>query len=198
MEGLLKYQSFVIESLEQENHKFQEESSFDFESLLKDGRKYHEKVLLLKKDVTLIQDKSQRLKERALKLKDRKMKEALDMEFKRDHIQEQEKKLQPLTPSPKTSSWRHALVRHHSQSFIQFGCFQTFIDSHLMRGSCRLQNLPVVMKQENIISTTWCRCCKRNSTSLWCWWQLWWLALRVLHWKRLIILKECLERVKIK
>lgn len=104
MEGLLKYQSFVIESLEQENHKFQEESSFDFESLLKDGRKYHEKVLLLKKDVTLIQDKSQRLKERALKLKDRKMKEALDMEFKRDHIQEQEKKLQPLTPSPKTSS----------------------------------------------------------------------------------------------
>jgi protein subunit release factor A len=105
MEGLLKYQSQVIESLEQENNKFQEHSSFDFDGVLKESKQYLEKITHLKKDVSIISDKSHKLQERALRLKDKKMKEALEKELKRERIQEQERKLQPLIrPSPSFSS----------------------------------------------------------------------------------------------
>jgi len=91
MEGLLKYQVFVVESLEQENQKFHE-----FDLQLKEAKDYLDRLLAIKQDVKTIQEKSQRLKQRALRLQDKKQKEALDMELKRDRVLEEERKLTPV------------------------------------------------------------------------------------------------------
>ena len=105
MEGLLKYQSFISESLQQENNKFKEcNQSFNFDSALKEAKVYQDKLNAMKKDVVSLQDKSQRLKERALKLHSKKQKEALDLELKRDRIQEEERKLSPLIRTSSVAS----------------------------------------------------------------------------------------------
>ncbi|GFY03801.1 hypothetical protein TNCV_1195811 [Trichonephila clavipes] len=56
---------------------------------------YHQKVLLLKKDMLTIHDRTSKLKKRAMKLQQQKQKEALQKELQRDREIERDKQLAP-------------------------------------------------------------------------------------------------------
>lgn len=91
------YQSSLLDSIEQVNSKFEDSlKGFDIESEIIKARLYQQKLLNIKRDMTVCKERSSKLKTRALKLQEEKQKAALDQELKKDRIKQREKQLSPV------------------------------------------------------------------------------------------------------
>lgn len=95
LDDLLQNQQFLTESVQQENSKFAD--CMDIEELSKimnQARKYHMKLINLKKEMNSLSDKGVKLKRRALKIQQQKQKEDLQRVQQRMREQEREKMLE--------------------------------------------------------------------------------------------------------
>lgn len=95
LDDLLQNQQFLTESVQQENSKFAD--CRDIEELSKtmnQARKYHTKLINLKKEMNFLSDKGVKLKRRALKIQQQKQKEDLQRVQQRMREQEREKMLE--------------------------------------------------------------------------------------------------------
>lgn len=95
--SLIKYQESVIESLEQENIKWNEGTvGIRIQEQVDQAKQYYQKLMKIQQDVHMIQDKTENLKKRAYKLQKEKEKEALETEQRRQRRQETDKRLSPV------------------------------------------------------------------------------------------------------
>ncbi|GIY35137.1 uncharacterized protein CDAR_206911 [Caerostris darwini] len=93
---LIRNQNIVIETLEQENTRvFEALKTYPLDEMYTKIKLYHQKVLLLKKDMLAIHERTSKLKKRAMKLQQQKQKEALQKELQRDREIERDKQLAP-------------------------------------------------------------------------------------------------------
>ncbi|CAL1271721.1 unnamed protein product [Larinioides sclopetarius] len=93
---LTRNQNIVIETLEQENARVSDGlTAYPLDEMFSRIKLYHQKVLLLKKDMLTIHERTSKLKKRAMKLQQQKQKEALQKELQRDREIERDKQLAP-------------------------------------------------------------------------------------------------------
>ncbi|KAK7481467.1 hypothetical protein BaRGS_00027318 [Batillaria attramentaria] len=92
---VLSNQTVLIETVEQENSKFRDCTAFkELTDTMAKAKEYHNKLLVLKRDMVSLHDRAGKLKKRALKLQQQKQRE----ELQRAHQQEKElEKEQMLT-----------------------------------------------------------------------------------------------------
>lgn len=104
-EQISKYQSSLLDSIEQENNKFDDSmKGFDIDAEIAKARLYQQKLINIKRDMMVVKERSTKLKARALKLHEEKQKDALDQELKKDRIKQREKQLSPVVRTSTTSS----------------------------------------------------------------------------------------------
>ena len=97
MDELNRYQSSLIESLEQENDKYNRlNQTIDFEAIASKANHYCNKLLNLKKDMQTLNDRSAKLKKRALRLQTIKANQLETIEIQKYNELEREKRLQPV------------------------------------------------------------------------------------------------------
>ncbi|GFQ97707.1 biogenesis of lysosome-related organelles complex 1 subunit 6 [Trichonephila clavata] len=100
---LIRNQNIVIETLEQENERITDAvKTYPLDEMFTRIKLYHQKVLLLKKDMLTIHDRTSKLKKRAMKLQQQKQKEALQKELQRDREIERDKQLAPKIATKST------------------------------------------------------------------------------------------------
>ncbi|XP_067653108.1 biogenesis of lysosome-related organelles complex 1 subunit 6-like [Haliotis asinina] len=94
LEEVLSNQKILIETVEQENSKFQECQSMEelTQTMLK-ARKYYNKLITIKKEMANLHDKSGKLKKRAVKLQQQRQKEELQKAQQREKEHEKERML---------------------------------------------------------------------------------------------------------
>ncbi|XP_046350364.2 biogenesis of lysosome-related organelles complex 1 subunit 6-like [Haliotis rufescens] len=94
LDEVLSNQKILIETLEQENAKFQECQSMEelTQTMLK-ARRYYNKLITIKKEMTNVHDKSAKLKKRAVKLQQQRQKEELQKAQQREKEHEKERML---------------------------------------------------------------------------------------------------------
>ncbi|XP_038058387.1 biogenesis of lysosome-related organelles complex 1 subunit 6-like [Patiria miniata] len=103
LDELMRNQRVLIETLEQENAKFKENKMMsDLSELMTEAKKYHSKLVHLRKEMMSLHEKSTKLKKRALKLQHHKMKQNLQKEQQREREMEQEKHLIAKPAAKKT------------------------------------------------------------------------------------------------
>lgn len=91
---LTQNQKILIETVQQENAKFDECSSKEkLGEILSNAKKYHTKLLGIKKQMALLQEKSTKLKKRALRLQQQKQKEELQKAQQQEQDLEREQML---------------------------------------------------------------------------------------------------------
>lgn len=91
---LTQNQKILIETVQQENAKFDECSSKEkLGEILSNAKKYHTKLLGIKKQMSLLQEKSTKLKKRALRLQQQKQKEELQRAQQQEEDLEREQML---------------------------------------------------------------------------------------------------------
>lgn len=97
MDELNKYQTSLLESIEQENSKYEfVNQNIDLDSMLSRGRLYQAKLNNMIKDMESLKDRSDRIKKRAAKLEHLKQQEALKLELERDRDLQRERQLKPV------------------------------------------------------------------------------------------------------
>lgn len=95
LDDLLQNQQFMVESVQQENAKFTD--CQDMEEITKtmvQAKKYHLKLINLKKEMNALSEKAAKLKRRAVKIQQQKQKEDLQKVHQREREQEREKMLE--------------------------------------------------------------------------------------------------------
>ncbi|XP_046580770.1 biogenesis of lysosome-related organelles complex 1 subunit 6-like [Haliotis rubra] len=94
LEEVLSNQKILIDTVEQENSKFQECQSMEelTQTMLK-ARKYYNKLITIKKEMSNLHDKSGKLKKRAVKLQQQRQKEELQKAQQREKEHEKERML---------------------------------------------------------------------------------------------------------
>ncbi|XP_071098723.1 biogenesis of lysosome-related organelles complex 1 subunit 6-like [Haliotis cracherodii] len=94
LDEVLSNQKILIETVEQENAKFQECQSMEelTQTMLK-ARRYYNKLITIKKEMTNVHDKSAKLKKRAVKLQQQRQKEELQKAQQREKEHEKERML---------------------------------------------------------------------------------------------------------
>ncbi|CAI9728202.1 Hypothetical predicted protein [Octopus vulgaris] len=99
---LTQNQKILIETVQQENAKFDECSSREkLAEILSNAKIYHSKLLSIKKQMFLLQDKSVKLKKRALRLQQQKQKEELQRAQQQEYELEKEQMLEAkVIPKP--------------------------------------------------------------------------------------------------
>ncbi|GAB1601129.1 biogenesis of lysosome-related organelles complex 1 subunit 6-like [Argonauta hians] len=99
---LTQNQKILIETVQQENAKFDECSSREkLADILSNAKVYHGKLLCIKKQMLLLQDKSLKLKKRALRLQQQKQKEELQRAQQQEYELEKEQMLEAkVIPKP--------------------------------------------------------------------------------------------------
>lgn len=99
---LTQNQKILIETVQQENAKFDECSSREkLDDILSNAKVYHSKLLSIKKQMFLLQDKSVKLKKRALRLQQQKQKEELQRAQQQEYELEKEQMLEAkVIPKP--------------------------------------------------------------------------------------------------
>lgn len=108
--NLLKYQESVIESLEQENSKWDEgTASIEMQRHVDEAKHYYQKLIKMQQDVSLIQEKTNHLKSRSQKLQKEKERQAMEMEQRKRQKQETDQKLSPVMRLDSSSA-------HHGNS----------------------------------------------------------------------------------
>lgn len=97
---LTRNQSIIIETMQQENTRFTEcINLYHLDDLFAKAKHYHSKLQYIKKEMTMLHERSNKLKRRALKLQQQKQKEALQREQQREREMEHEKQLIPKVVS---------------------------------------------------------------------------------------------------
>ena len=100
MDELNRYQSSLIESLEQENEKYSEfNKQLDFESILSKANTYCNKLVNIKKEMQSLSERSDKLKRRALRLQSIRSNQIENIETEKYKELEKEKRLQPVVPN---------------------------------------------------------------------------------------------------
>lgn len=95
LDDLLQNQQFLTESVQQENSKFADCRDIEeLSKIMNQARKYHMKLINLKKEMNSLSDKGVKLKRRALKIQQQKQKEDLQRVQQRMREQEREKMLE--------------------------------------------------------------------------------------------------------
>ncbi|XP_070537361.1 biogenesis of lysosome-related organelles complex 1 subunit 6-like [Ptychodera flava] len=91
---LTRHQGILLETLQQENAKFTEcHAMKELVDLFTEAKQYQQKLVSVRKEMGHLHDKTVKLKKRALKLQNEKMKENLKKEQQRDREHEQERYL---------------------------------------------------------------------------------------------------------
>nr|XP_022303572.1 biogenesis of lysosome-related organelles complex 1 subunit 6-like [Crassostrea virginica] len=95
LDDLLQNQQVLIESVQQENGKFADcKEMEELNRNMNQAKKYHMKLINLKKEMNSLSDKAVRLKRRALKISQQKQKEDLQRVQQREREQERERMLE--------------------------------------------------------------------------------------------------------
>ncbi|KAK3094500.1 hypothetical protein FSP39_002576 [Pinctada imbricata] len=104
LDDVLQNQGILIDSVQQENSKFDEcKAMNELNETMIQAKKYHSKLVTLKKEMNNLTDKSFKLKKRALKLQQQKQKEELQRVHQQDRDQERERALEARVAKPQTS-----------------------------------------------------------------------------------------------
>uniref|UniRef100_A0A8C4KWE8 Biogenesis of lysosome-related organelles complex 1 subunit 6 n=1 Tax=Equus asinus TaxID=9793 RepID=A0A8C4KWE8_EQUAS len=84
----------LLDTLEQEISKFKEcHSMLDINALFTEAKRYHGKLVNIRKEMLMLHEKTSKLKKRALKLQQKRQKEELEREQQREKEFEREKQL---------------------------------------------------------------------------------------------------------
>ncbi|CAH1252224.1 BLOC1S6 [Branchiostoma lanceolatum] len=87
-------QEVMIEAMQHENTRFTEsEATKSLGELLSEAKRYHNKLVLIRKEMVALHEKSTKLKKRALKLQQQKQKEDLHKEQQKERELEKERQL---------------------------------------------------------------------------------------------------------
>ncbi|XP_023240328.1 biogenesis of lysosome-related organelles complex 1 subunit 6 isoform X2 [Centruroides vittatus] len=99
---LTRNQSILIETIQQENTRFTECTNlYHLDDLFARAKHYHLKLQNIKKEMSVLHERTNKLKKRALKLQQQKQKEALQREQQKERLLEYEKQLIPKLASNK-------------------------------------------------------------------------------------------------
>jgi len=102
LRDVCKSQHILIETVQAENAKFDDCSALkEVIQVMEQAKLYHNKLLTIKKDMSMLHEKSAKMKSRALKLQQQKQKEALQKEADRERQLEKERALIALPASSK-------------------------------------------------------------------------------------------------
>jgi hypothetical protein len=94
-------QRVILETLQQENAKFNECQIFhEVNDVMDKAKVYHTKLLNIKKEMLSLHEKSAELKRRAVRIQQEKQKEALHREHRREQELEKERKLTARMAKP--------------------------------------------------------------------------------------------------
>lgn len=97
MDELLKYQQSVIETVNRENEKCDElRSELNLDEEIRLATVYKSKLEQICRDVALVREKSEKIKQRAIKLQERKQREQLKAELNRDKQKQIDSSLVPV------------------------------------------------------------------------------------------------------
>lgn len=97
MDELNRYQISLIDSLEQENDKYNRlNQTIDFEAVAAKAGHYCNKLLNLKRDMQTLSERSAKLKKRALRLQAIKANQLETIEIQKYNQLERDKRLQPV------------------------------------------------------------------------------------------------------
>lgn len=103
MDELIKYQQSVIETINRENEKCDElKNELNLDEEIKLTAIYKSKLDQIVRDIASIKNKSEKLKQRALKLQERKQKEALKAEQNKDKQKQLDNDLVPVVLANKS------------------------------------------------------------------------------------------------
>ncbi|XP_070393657.1 biogenesis of lysosome-related organelles complex 1 subunit 6 [Dermacentor albipictus] len=91
---LTRNQGLLLDTVQQENNRFADALG-SLDDVLQRARVYQAKLVRLKRDMTELQQRSSRLRKRALRLQQLKQKEALQAEQQRQRDLERTRQLQP-------------------------------------------------------------------------------------------------------
>ncbi|XP_078576769.1 biogenesis of lysosome-related organelles complex 1 subunit 6-like isoform X3 [Branchiostoma floridae x Branchiostoma japonicum] len=94
LDELIRNQEVMIEAMQHENTRFSEsEATKSLGELLSEAKRYHNKLVLIRKEMVALHEKSTKLKKRALKLQQQKQKEDLHREQQKERELERERQL---------------------------------------------------------------------------------------------------------
>lgn len=97
MDEVFKYQESIIDTLAGANGKFKHvEQTHDIDRVLGQARDYHEKVVNIKKSLSILRDRSAKLKKRATKILDEKNREDIEKQRLKERMDRLEKHLEPV------------------------------------------------------------------------------------------------------
>jgi hypothetical protein len=100
MDEINRYQKSIVESLEQENDKYTEvNNKLNFDSILTQAQHYNNVLIVIKKDMQHLRERSDKLIKRAIKLKMDKELQAIKLIHEKDKELQREKQLQPIVPN---------------------------------------------------------------------------------------------------
>lgn len=110
MDELIKYQQSVIETINRENEKCDElRTELNLDEEIKLATIYKSKLEQICKDITLIKDRSEKMKQRAIKLQERKQKELLKAELNKDKQKQMDNNLVPVVLAKSKSKKKEVL-----------------------------------------------------------------------------------------
>lgn len=97
MDELIKYQQSVIETVNRENDKCDElKSELNLDEEIRLATVYQSKLNQICKDIALVRERSERIRQRAIKLQERKQREQLKAELNRDKQKQLDNNLVPV------------------------------------------------------------------------------------------------------
>uniref|UniRef100_A0A6G1SN59 Pallidin n=1 Tax=Aceria tosichella TaxID=561515 RepID=A0A6G1SN59_9ACAR len=97
MDEVFKYQESITNALLHANDKFQQvEQANNIEGVLSNAKDYHEKVVNIKKSLSLLKDRTSRLRVRAIKLIEEKKREDAERQRLKERREMLEKHLEPV------------------------------------------------------------------------------------------------------
>ncbi|XP_061180830.1 biogenesis of lysosome-related organelles complex 1 subunit 6-like [Saccostrea echinata] len=106
LDDLMHNQQFLVESVQQENAKFTDcQDMEEISKTMAQAKKYHMKLINLKKEMNALSEKAAKLKRRAVKIQQQKQKEDLQKVHQREREQEREKMLEAkVVKKPQSTS----------------------------------------------------------------------------------------------
>lgn len=97
MDEVNRYQNSISESLQQENEKLEDlMSKHSLNSMIDQAKDYKDKLARMKRDMMIIREKSKKLRLRAAKILEDKVKEDLESKKQKERLLLLEKHLEPV------------------------------------------------------------------------------------------------------
>jgi hypothetical protein len=97
MDEVFKYQESVTDDLLAANDKFRQiDQTHDIDGVLTQAKDYHEKIINMKKSLTILKDRSSKLRKRAVKVLEEKKREDIEKQRLKERQELLEKHLEPV------------------------------------------------------------------------------------------------------